>query len=198
MDSIKNTEQCYIRQRELTFGLLRLMYEIPYEKISVIDICNHVSVSRKTFYRYFSSKNEALDMLVDFVLYDIGAYPSSEEFDSEQAYTSEMMRFFYYWNDYRQILNTLLSNSLIETLCFRAASISLSEMSVFKNKLGHLDSMVQESIAAYYVGGLMTMLVFWAKNGYKDPPEQMAARLLQLTYSPKSIEHSNIAQKTTE
>ena len=48
------------RQREIEQGLLKYMTYKPYENITVIDLCQQLSIPRKAFYRYFSNKDGAL------------------------------------------------------------------------------------------------------------------------------------------
>ena len=60
MYKICQTEQSARRQRELEQGLLQLMLRKNYEDISVSDLCEHMALPRKSFYRYFSSKDGAL------------------------------------------------------------------------------------------------------------------------------------------
>lgn len=38
-----------------------------FEEISVSDLCDRLHIPRKSFYRYFSSKEGALHALLDFV-----------------------------------------------------------------------------------------------------------------------------------
>ena len=40
-------------QRWLTETLLELMEEMPYDDISIMDICKKADLSRQTFYNYF-------------------------------------------------------------------------------------------------------------------------------------------------
>ena len=53
MYKICQTEQSNRRQRELEQGLLQLMLRRNYEDISVSDLCDHLQIPRKSFYRYF-------------------------------------------------------------------------------------------------------------------------------------------------
>jgi len=49
-------------------GLLQLMLRKNYEDISVSDLCDHLQIPRKAFYRYFTSKDGALYALIDHTL----------------------------------------------------------------------------------------------------------------------------------
>ncbi len=180
MNEYVKSEYVENRKEEFIKGLLDLMMQMPYDKIAVRDLCEHLQISRKTFYRYFSGKEEALNALLDFMLLSIGAYQAPVEISTGRPYLDEMTRYFYYWSENRQILQMLLSNGLLEKISLRLKMIAMSEMDIFRKKLGHLDPLIQESIVAYYMGGLMAMLLHWAHHNYAEPPERVAERLVHL------------------
>lgn len=45
-------------KRALNKALAKLLTEIPYPKMSIIDICKEAKVHRATFYNYFKSKDD--------------------------------------------------------------------------------------------------------------------------------------------
>ena len=55
------TEKTAARQRWIENGLLELMLEKRFEDISVTELCDHLSLSRRSFYRYFSDLGDVLD-----------------------------------------------------------------------------------------------------------------------------------------
>lgn len=55
-----------IRTRKmLCKSLFELLETTPYEKISVIDICEHAMVHRATFYNHFEDKEHLLEYAID-------------------------------------------------------------------------------------------------------------------------------------
>ncbi len=179
----ENSRADYRESRRETFasGLLELMMKMPYEKIVIRDLCAHVQISRKTFYRYFSNKEEVLCALIDQLLINIGTYMPPAAQNADTPWLEEMRRFFCYWQEKRHVLQMLLDNSLIELFFFRAVAVALSEMDIFKKDAQHMkDPNTRESVVSYYVGGLMTMLLFWMKSDFADSPEDMAQRLIQI------------------
>ena len=52
-----STRRTYIL---LSQTLFRLLEEVPFEKISLIQLCDHSMVPRSTFYRYFEDKYDLL------------------------------------------------------------------------------------------------------------------------------------------
>ena len=72
------TEQSFQRQRELEQGLLSMMEHKRFEEISVSDLCDRMGIPRKSFYRYFSSKDGALYALIDHTLAYFFEMPTGE------------------------------------------------------------------------------------------------------------------------
>ena len=97
MYKVCKTEQSARRQRQLEQGLLEMMQHSRYEDISVSDLCDYLEVPRKSFYRYFSSKDGALYALLDHTMMGFfetgigasGTIPGTQIGDLE--------RFFAFW-----------------------------------------------------------------------------------------------------
>ena len=79
MSSYKHciTESSADRQRQFEAALLELMEHKNYSQISVQEICDRVGLSRKSFYRYFSSKEMCLTALVDHAILGYRTEPLS-------------------------------------------------------------------------------------------------------------------------
>ncbi len=178
------TEQSLARQRGLTRGLLELMEKVPYEKISVSDLCDYLKICRKTFYRYFPSKEDALYALVDQALMGQSVTAVSGYEDRGTATLEDLTRFFTYWAGQRQLLDVLCRNDLGGTLFHRAAFLSMSEMGMLHKHIAHLDRPTQDTIISFYVGGLISMLLHWHSQDYSLTPEQMAQIALRMVGTP--------------
>lgn len=64
---MKNKEDLRITRtrRLLSTALFSLLETTPYEKITVIDICEKAMVHRATFYNHFKDKEELLEYTID-------------------------------------------------------------------------------------------------------------------------------------
>ena len=67
---ICHSEESSRRQRELEQGLLAAMERLPYARITLTELCRELQVPRKTFYRYFPTKDDCLLALIDHTLAD--------------------------------------------------------------------------------------------------------------------------------
>ena len=74
MYKLCKTEQSAARQRQLEQGLLQVMSTSRYEDINVSGLCQKMGIPRKSFYRYFSSKDGALHALIDHTLMEYGIF----------------------------------------------------------------------------------------------------------------------------
>ena len=88
MYKLCKTEQSAQRQRQLEEGLLAAMKTKRYEEITISDLCEQMDIPRKSFYRYFSSKDGALHALNDHTLLDFeqhtGILPGNAAGDAHQ------------------------------------------------------------------------------------------------------------------
>ena len=68
------TEESARRQRQLEQCLLELMLTENYPQITISQICDLAGISRKSFYRYFTSKEGCLYALLDHAVFDGASY----------------------------------------------------------------------------------------------------------------------------
>ena len=94
------TEISVEHQNQFTESLLELMKKIPFEDITVTQLCQAAGLSRRIFYHLFSSKTGALHALVDHKLLDIGQLPGGTT------------QFFRYWKDQKDLLDVLSANGM--------------------------------------------------------------------------------------
>lgn len=60
-----------ITKRALASALKELMQEIPFQKISVADICEKCGMNRKSFYYHFQDKYELMNWIFDMDFIDL-------------------------------------------------------------------------------------------------------------------------------
>lgn len=75
MYKLCQSEKSYQRQRELELGLLQLMLKQDYADITVSQLCEYMDIPRKSFYRYFASKDGVLYALIDHTIVDYFEIP---------------------------------------------------------------------------------------------------------------------------
>lgn len=174
-----NTEDSARRQRQLEQCLLELMKENPYNSITIGQLCQHAGVSRKSFYRYFGSKDGCLHALLDHTIMDGAAYftPDNGADLSQLAFCT---RIFEFWQKQTTLLDVLEKNSLSLQLLQRIVRHILVEEPDYARFLGIPQNYVMEHVV-YHIGGLMGLVLTWHHEGHPKSAEQMGQILYQLT-----------------
>ena len=167
------TEQSAQRQRQLEDGLLQVMSTVHYDEISVSDLCDRMNVPRKSFYRYFSGKDGALQALIDHTLMRYEGRSSLFAGKSQLSVQKELEVFFEFWIEQKPLLDALARSGLSGVLIQRAIDYALGEAGYRRNQpmaaLGELEYGIM-----FAISGLMTMTVQWHHCGYDVTVSQMA------------------------
>ena len=173
MYKLCKTEQSAMRQKSLEEGLLLAMQTQRYEDISVSDLCNHIGVPRKSFYRYFDSKEGALHALMDhrMMLFE-DAYFSNDTYKNSVL---SLQSFFAFWITQKDLLDALERSGINALLVERAMTHSPGDTFLRASVNQHATESQDEAIR-FLVCGLMTMMLRWFKSGFALTPEEMAEK----------------------
>ena len=176
------TEQSFQRQRELEQGLLDMMVHHRFEEISVSDLCERMGIPRKSFYRYFSSKDGALHALLDHNLMEFYDTGSIEGLRGGTP-TGDLERFFLFWKDNKKLLGAVMYSNLEGMLVERAVSLAKQE-ELMPGYVREWEEMMKDVALSFVVCGLMSMVLQWHKEGYRISPEQMAQAAVTMLSRP--------------
>lgn len=177
------TEQSAQRQRELEQGLLHLMLKKHYDEISVSDLCEKMGIPRKSFYRYFSSKDGALYALIDHTLLEYDVKTTFTEFHDYMTPLQYMAEVFLYWVECKPLLDALEKSDLSGILIQRALEYS-KEIDTLPRFMQISDRRLREYGTMFTVCGLMTMIVQWHRDGFSKSVEEMGQLSMELFSKP--------------
>lgn len=172
------TEESAQRQRQLEQCLQELMLTESYSQITIGHICDRACISRKSFYRYFSSKEGCLYALLDHAVFD-GASCYLPNHNDDQSMLVIYERFFRYWKEKHSLLDALLRNNLSLQLVERMMHYTAQEENEFRTFLNDRISDAHEH-SMFYIGGIMTLVLDWHQNGYQKSISQMSKVLSDL------------------
>lgn len=180
MYKLCKTEQSTARQRELEKGLLELMGKQRYEDISVSELCDRIGIPRKSFYRYFSSKDGALFALLDHTMLEFSfSTPSS----AHGTALGDLEQFFFFWYGQKELLDVLARSGLSGILVERATALALRER-MMPRSLMRLDTGLQAIAMSFAVCGVMSMVIQWHSAGFRETPAEMTHLATTLLSKP--------------
>lgn len=183
MYKLCKTEQSAARQREMELALSEMMNQQRYEDITVSELCSHMGIPRKAFYRYFSSKDGALYALIDHTMLEYEQYRTPQSLVDEQALLGEMEHFYQFWLRQKHILDAMEFSGLSGVLLERAIS-AIETGLVPKRQADRENEFAQRQIIRFAVSGLMIMMVNWHHDGYRESPREMADLTVRMVTRP--------------
>ena len=170
MYKICHTEVSSRRQRELEAGLLKTMKSLPYDKITLTELCHQLEIPRKSFYRYFPTKDDCLLALIDHTLSDCNDI-ALIGWDGTTALNEQVqLRFFRFWKNQTPFLDAIKENNLQHLLLDRTTVI-VDRMK--ENQ--ETDGFAREQVEYFVAHGLMSTILRWHHFGFQSSPEEMAA-----------------------
>lgn len=166
------TEQSYSRQRELEQFFLKQMLRQRFDEISISDLCQETGITRKSFYRYFSSKEGALFSLLDHTVmefYESGTIQGLRGGTPQ----GDLERFFQFWYTHRDLLDALQRSNLTGVLVERCTILAQREQLTPSLTRGW-DAFKQEIAISFAVCGLLSIVFRWHQDGFRASPKEMA------------------------
>lgn len=176
------TEQSVQRQRELEQGLLKMMERHQFEEISVSDLCDRLNIPRKSFYRYFSSKDGALHALMDHTLMEFYDTGSIEGLRGGTP-TGDLERFFIFWKKHKNLIDAMERSNLSGLLVERAVALAKQE-ELMPGYVQEWEDTLKDVAMGFVVCGLMFMMFQWHASGYNPPAEQVAKAAVRMLSKP--------------
>ena len=183
MYKLCKTEQSARRQSEIEEGLLSMMGKVPYEEITVKDLCSRLNLPRKSFYRYFGSKEDALYALLDHRLMGYETKYTGEIAAANSGITLHLTWFFEFWMTQKDLLDALERSGLSGILVQRAVFHSRRE-EIFAYAPENFSNADVEMTTGFIVCGLMSVVLQWHHNGYPQSPQEMAETAYKMLNRP--------------
>jgi AcrR family transcriptional regulator len=162
---------------------LDLLKNDSYDHITVGDICTCANVPRGMFYRYFDSKKDALDALIDHTLLDFLTNVIFSE-KPEPDDPLGMKAILDYWKSQESLLEVLTRNQK-ESLLFERSIICCTQdaylLAPYLAKAGHS---TEPEVMAFCINGILSAIMVWHRSGYAKSTAEMAAILRKLLAGP--------------
>lgn len=180
MYKICHTEASSKRQRELEDCLLSALRTQPYEKITLTSLCRQMEIPRKSFYRYFPTKEDCLLALIDHTLSDCNTVALTSWEGDHELKQIHLQRFFSYWIEQKFFLDAIRDNG------FRYLLLDRTTVIVDSMKENDPPAAFARNQVEYFIAhGLMATVLRWHHFGFQSTPEEMALTFSQLLHSPE-------------
>lgn len=151
-----------LRSKKLiTETLLNLLKTYPFDKIAVKQILIDAQISRKTFYRNFSSKEDVLSSYIDSILSDY----KETIFSLDKASFADCFDvIFNFCEKNRDLLILLKNNKLLH--------IPMMKLNELLPSL-HKEIDIKNYIIYFNIGAIWNVIINWVENDMRDSSESI-------------------------
>lgn len=158
--------EAYVK-KYITESTLSLIKKKTLDKITITDIINNAGVSRVSFYRNFTSKEDILEQYLTEIT-DEFLKTSGLNFKQNDLQTYFIVLFTHLleYKDFALNLNKSNSLYLIENQFKRIFNSRNSDYDNFKRQ--------------FYIGGIFNIYNYWLTHGCKESPKEIADKLVNL------------------
>lgn len=154
-------------RNRIRFSLVSLMEQYPYSEIVVSAICQKAKVSRQTYYRLFSSKDDVLTLHLNEVMKEY----LLPRILLDNASTNEFLQFFLFFAGYKDLLKILYRNDkmyLLQHVLTRYSKLFIREP-FYRVAIGY-------NYAVDFVAStLCSLLTVWTQMEFKTGCSTLAS-----------------------
>lgn len=162
-------------KKTIANALLKVMEIYDYKEITITQIAQEARVSRKTFYRHFSHKDEVLKHLFGS-LYQECLLTITEK--GIHHYWDVVQCFFDFWEKHAETLTLIKQSDLLPQLFDESYGRSFEVFRYVKTaELPQTYKAQLPYLLAYSIGGMNSMLIKWIENGMSVPSSSIISCL---------------------
>ena len=184
MYTLCTTEKTALQQRQFEKVFLEYSLEVPYDDITISELCRRAGMSRKIFYRLFERKADVLYALLDHTMLDAASYSP----DPAVA-PGELHRFLAFWRSQKPLLDVLHRNRSSSMLTEAVIRHMLQENSPFLYCLGTGETGYEREALLFYISGVFSLVLDWHRQDFKASIDRMADAMMYLL-STTPIKHT--------
>lgn len=173
----------YRRQIQIEDCLFENMKNTPYGDIRVADLCRQVGISRKAFYNYYRDKETCLRAYINRNLRESLLY-TTRTVSGDATPLEKITVLLGYWKEHRIFLDVLVRERMLDLLAQEGLKCVHREGPSALKLMSTREISSDEDIMVCYVNLHITLLLQWHGRDFQPSAEEMARKLIRLTYEP--------------
>lgn len=173
----KSQSKAAIRTRKwITDALISLMEEKDFSDISITEIVEKADVSRQSFYRHFSTKEEIFDNY--FYESIIRKFKDTYVAKPDDTVYTILKFYFNFWYENIEVMNLVIKSNypmqMFEEYDHLLRVHFADSLAVLEQQINTEKEDEKEILKSFIIGGLYNAKHYWTKTGYKKTPHEMA------------------------
>lgn len=152
-------------------ALLKLMETENYQEITIQEITDNAGLSRRTFYRNYSSKDEILEGCFCKIWMEYRALIFQQ---TDLSLPNIAKVFFTLMREHLDFLSIVNRHQLLPFFLTKVDEFLPPDFDIVKGKSIPISGESIQYALAFSSGGFMRILIRWMKDGAQKSPEEMA------------------------
>ncbi len=173
MYKLCKTEQSAKRQRAIEAALFEMMRSTDYSDISITDLCEKMGIPRKAFYRYFDSKDDVIDAILDHMFQEYKGFHTGVP-PERRSLTAELEEYFKFWYKNRALLDAFTKNKMLARLMDTSINYPVGSMISVAKFLPEDNEQTRRQVFRFAICGLTLMMIDWYERGFTESFYDMA------------------------
>lgn len=170
-------------RKRISEALLAVMKQYDFKEITVTQISQEAGLSRKTFYRLFSGKEDVLAFFFENLYEECLTRIKSMR---ERRYWDVVQCYFDFCEERRALLMLLKRQNLLTALFEGSYKYSFRVFECIRSKeAADSFSLPLPYMLAYSGGGMYSMLIKWVEGGMSIPSSLLISELKRAFKSPE-------------
>lgn len=162
-------------KKKLVNAMLVTMKQYPFREITITQLCQEANLSRKTFYRLFTTKEDVLNFFFETLYIECFTQIQLRQI---QHYWDVVQCYFDFWEERKTLLLLFQESNLLSLLFDGAYQYSFRIFEHIRSReIVNEFSMELPYLLAYSVGGMHSMLLKWVENGMNIPSSLLISQL---------------------
>ncbi len=154
-------------KKKIANALLVVLQQYDYKEITITQLAQEAKLSRKTFYRLFTDKEDVLSYLFENLYIECFEHIKSQH---TQYYWDIVQCYFDFWEERKSLLLIFKQSTLLPVLFDGAYKYSFSIFEYIRSKdVAEQFSIQLPYLLAYSIGGMHSMLLKWVENDMTVP-----------------------------
>lgn len=185
MPKTRNAKAKIGTKKLINLAMYALLLKKPYNEISVKEICYRAGVSRMSFYRYFSAKDDVIINVCDFQFENF--YEKIKVLKNPTWEDVFLIVFYYFKSCHREValskrsgLQYLILNQLNSYMKYIINNVKSEKIPPIAN--------ANKVAAPFLAGGFFMILMDWIERDMEDSPEEL--RTLFVDFIEKSLKNT--------
>lgn len=168
-----------IRSKKLiAHNLLRLMEEKKYSKITIKDITDSATLTRRTFYAHFNDKDEVLNYHLSSLTGELAEKIKALNTTDQRQLA---LLYFEFWMGHSDLLGLMRQHQLLPILLDNFESQITEIRDLFGCNLQNNAHVYMYYSSSIFTGVLWNILDKWIASGTQESPEELVNILAKIT-----------------